>query len=80
MSTITRIWNDLPDVVCSAKSLFSLRKKLKTYLFAKAYLPYFSSWSSFFLCGADPCNVSDLMIMISDFWHYASQSLSIDGD
>ena len=33
------IWNDLPDDVCSAKSLSSFRKKLKTYLFEKAYPP-----------------------------------------
>ena len=33
-----------------------------------------------FLCSASPCNVSDLMIMISDIWHYASYSLSINGD
>ena len=35
----SRIWNDLPDDACSAKSLSSPRKKLKTYLFAKAYKP-----------------------------------------
>ena len=29
--------NDLPDDVRSAKSLSSFRKKLKTYLFEKAY-------------------------------------------
>ena len=34
-----RIWNDLPDDVRSAKSLSSFRKKLKTYLFEKAYPP-----------------------------------------
>ena len=34
-----RIWNDLPDDVHSAKSLSSFRKKLKTYLFEKAYPP-----------------------------------------
>ena len=33
------IWNDLPDDVRSAKSLSSFRKKLKTYLFEKAYPP-----------------------------------------
>ena len=33
------IWNDLRDDVRSAKSLSSLRKKLKTYLFEKAYPP-----------------------------------------
>ena len=31
------IWNDLPDDVRPAKCLFSFRKKLKTYLFEKAY-------------------------------------------
>ena len=34
-----RIWNDLPDDVRSAKSLSSFRKRLKTYLFEKAYPP-----------------------------------------
>ena len=33
------IWNDLPDDVLSAKSLSSFRKKLKTYLFEKAFPP-----------------------------------------
>ena len=34
-----KIWNDLPDdVVHSTASLHSFRKKLKTYLFAQAYL------------------------------------------
>ena len=37
--TAPRIWNDLPDDVRSAKSLSSFRKKLKTYLFEKAYPP-----------------------------------------
>ena len=36
-----RIWNDLPDDVRSAKSLSSFRKKLKTYIFEKAYPPCF---------------------------------------
>ena len=75
-----RIWNDVPDDVCSDKSLFSFRRKLKTYLFAKASTLFFSGLVSIFLCGVDPCNVSDLMNTISDFWHYASYSLSIDGD
>ena len=35
----TMIWNDLPDDVHSATSLHSLRKKLKTDLFEKAYPP-----------------------------------------
>ena len=39
------IWNDLPDDVRSAKSLSSFRKKLKTYLFEKAYPPFISSFS-----------------------------------
>ena len=34
-----KIWNELPHNVCSAASVASFRKKLKTYLFAKAYLP-----------------------------------------
>ena len=33
-----KIWNDLPNDVHSATSMASLRKKLQTYLFAKAYL------------------------------------------
>ena len=33
------IWNDLPQDVRSATSVASFRKKLKTYLFAKAYPP-----------------------------------------
>ena len=50
-----RIWNDLPDDVCSAKSLSLFMNKLKTYLFEKAYPPYFSpSLVIIFLCGADP--------------------------
>ena len=32
-----KIWNDLPQDVRSATSVASFRKKLKTYLFAKAY-------------------------------------------
>ena len=35
-----KIWNELPHDVCSAASVASFRKKLKTYLFAKAYPPY----------------------------------------
>ena len=34
-----KIWNVLPHDVCSAAPVASFRKKLKTYLFAKAYLP-----------------------------------------
>ena len=34
-----RIWNDLPDEVCSVKYLSSFRKKLKAYLFGKAHPP-----------------------------------------
>ena len=34
-----KIWNELPHDVCSATSVASFRKKLKIYLFAKAYLP-----------------------------------------
>ena len=34
-----KIWNELPHDVCSAVSVASFRKKLKTYLFAKAYHP-----------------------------------------
>ena len=34
-----KIWNDLPQDVRSATSVASFRKKLKTYLFAKAYPP-----------------------------------------
>ena len=34
-----KIWNELPHDMPSAASVASFRKKLKTYLFAKAYLP-----------------------------------------
>ena len=34
---------------------------------------------SVFLCGANPCSVSNLMMAISDFCHYAPLSLSTDG-
>ena len=34
-----KIWNDLPQDVRGATSVASFRKKLKTYLFAKAYPP-----------------------------------------
>ena len=34
-----KIWNELPHDVRSAASVASFRKKLKTYLFAKAYPP-----------------------------------------
>ena len=34
-----KIWNELPDNECSATSIASSRRKLKTYLFAKAYPP-----------------------------------------
>ena len=34
-----KIWNELPHDVRSASSVASFRKKLKTYLFAKAYTP-----------------------------------------
>ena len=33
-----KTWNELPHDVCSAVSVASFRKKLKTYLFAKDYL------------------------------------------
>ena len=31
------VWNDLPDDICSATALSSFRRKLKTYLFSKAF-------------------------------------------
>ena len=34
-----KIWNELPRDLRSAVSVASFRRKLKTYLFAKAYLP-----------------------------------------
>ena len=34
-----KIWNELPQDIRSATSVASFRKKLKTYLFAKAYPP-----------------------------------------
>ena len=36
------IWNDVPEKDRSANSLASFRSKLKSYLFGKAYQPYFS--------------------------------------
>ena len=64
----TRIWNDLPGDVRSAKSLSSFRKKLKTYLFEKAYPPQITlSFSICLLRGVDPCNFPDLTITISNF-------------
>ena len=33
------LWNDLPDDVCSAPTLACLRKKLKSYVFDKAFPP-----------------------------------------
>ena len=36
-----KIWNELLYYVCSAASVASFRKKLKTYMFAKAYPPCF---------------------------------------
>ena len=41
-----KIWNDLPDGVCSAISLHSFKKKLEIYLFAKAYPLYFCFYQS----------------------------------
>ena len=37
---VPKIWNELPHDVRSAASVASFRKKLKTYLFAKAYPSY----------------------------------------
>ena len=34
-----KVWNELPDDIRSATSLLSFRKKLKSYLFAKAFPP-----------------------------------------
>ena len=34
-----KIWNVLPNDVCSATSVASFRKNLKTSMFAKTYLP-----------------------------------------
>ena len=33
------LWNDLPDDICSALTLACFRKKLKSYLFDKAFPP-----------------------------------------
>ena len=35
-----KIWNELPNEVRCTTSVVSFRKKLKTYMFAKAYPPY----------------------------------------
>ena len=78
----TRIWNDLPDDVCSVKSLSSFRISVQKFthpsfslhsgsLCKSLHTLVFSGLLSVFLCDPDPCNVSDLMNMISNFWHYA---------
>ena len=54
-----KIWNDLPDDVRLAASLYSFRRKFKTYLFAQAYPPLLLL-SLVSLCGADPCYVPGL--------------------
>ena len=54
----TTVWNSLPEDICSSPTIASFRKKLKTYLYAKAYPPqlifsygfsmvliYFSPWT-----------------------------------
>ena len=33
------VWNSLPEDICASPTIASFRKKLKTYLFAKAYPP-----------------------------------------
>ena len=43
-----KIWNDFPDDVRSATSLHSMRKKVETYVFGKAYLPQVSVLSQYF--------------------------------
>ena len=35
----SRVWNGLPNEVCGASSVAIFRRKLKTYLFTKAYPP-----------------------------------------
>ena len=34
-----KVWNDLPNHVCGTSSVAVFGRKLKTYLFAKAYPP-----------------------------------------
>ena len=45
---------------------FIIQKEVKSLSLCKAYPPLFSGLVSVFLCGADPCDVSGLMIM--DLW------------
>ena len=33
------LWNSLPEDICASPTIASFRKKLKTYLYAKAYPP-----------------------------------------
>ena len=33
------VWNSLPEDICASPTMASFRKKLKTYLYAKAYPP-----------------------------------------
>ena len=33
------VWNSLPEDICASPTIASFRKKLKTYLYAKAYPP-----------------------------------------
>ena len=49
-----KIWNDLPNDVRSAMSLYSFRIKLKIYIFTKAYPTLVSGFVPIFLQGADP--------------------------
>ena len=35
-----KVWNELPDDICSATSLLSFTQKLKACLFTKAYTPF----------------------------------------
>ena len=68
------IWNNLPDEVCSATSLSSFRKKLKSYLFPKAYPPSCFA-SPVFHHGADLHYVSGQSIMDLCFSVYHNNTI-----
>ena len=59
---------------------FFIQEEVNNLSLQKLTHPSFSGLVSDFLRDADHCNVSDLTITISDFWHYEPKSVSIDGD
>ena len=36
---VPTVWNSLPENICASPTIASFRKKLKTYLYTKAYPP-----------------------------------------